>query len=598
MNYHWRFFAFVLPALSVCVYDSSLCYPKTVQFYFVVAVCIYVIRKELEQYFNRKNAVHTPPVAITPSPSPRPIRRPQSPINNTIKFRSNISYFSLFPIIAAGPTFRAHLTSEEQFTASIAEINGWLKGASQPTLLYSREDQPGTRALCRQLLVQLFTQHRSTRLHAMLNYMNTSITFEDDPYILARALTNLVLRALNIPHNIGLYKGSNHRSIDKLLTSTLIAAQDSLVCDFILYNLMHHDQVDTLLNQDINETTGRNSMVNIKKKQSLPIFTGIPFMTPLPSPSTFEFFERTFGLFRPDQEHLSVQSALVKDSIETTLDKIDRLHSLLWNKNTRRLLACISPPILPEQEVGRDPLFFQIEAIPSPPGGSRVPTPGEIKFYFTESEPIHVDADTDDTSWPYVNYRRLHPEDRGLLTYGTTPAIFEDSIVPLRATQILVMKHLRKLLGSKEFTLYNHLHALSKAGYAYDDAENDLNRIRNSLHMLELNYRTFQDRLQEYEKGFVIHQLSNYVKMFQSEVECVETANMRRRAEGAHRLVFPIRKIGALTKSVAWNLKYVLERFTKFDHAYKKPAYRRLVHNMYRTISDNVDNLTFGNNRD
>ncbi|KAG2200852.1 hypothetical protein INT47_001383 [Mucor saturninus] len=563
-----------------------------VQFYFAVSICIYAIWKGLEQYFNQEKAFDTPPVASPPT------RHPKSLTNNTVRFRSSISYFSMFPIIAAGPTNRALLTSEEQFTASISEINGWLQGASQPTLSYSREDQPGIRALCRQLLVQLFTQHRSTRLYAMLNYMNTSITFEDDPYILAKALTNLVLRALNIPHNIGLYKGSNHRSIDKLLTSTLIAAQDSFVCDFILYNIMHHDQVDTLLNQDINETTGRNSMVNIKKKQSLPIFTGIPFMTPLPAPSTFEFFQRIFGLFRPDEEHLSVQSALVKTSIETTLYKIDRLHSLLWNKNTRRMLACISPPISPAQEVRRDSLFFQIEAIPSPPGGPRVPTPGEIKFYFTEPEPIHFDDDTDDTSWPSVNYRRSYPEDRGLLTYGTTPAIFEDSIVSLRATQISVMKQLRELLRSKEFTLYNQLHALSKAGYAYDDVENDLKRIRNSLHMLELNYRAFQDRIQEYEKGFVIYQLSNYVKMFQLEVECVETANMRCRAEGAHHLVFPIRKIGALTKSVAWNLKYVLERFTKFDHAYKKPAYRRLVHNMYRTISDNVDNLTLGNNRD
>lgn len=590
MSYHWRLFVLVFPTLGMCAYDSWLSHTGTIRFYFAAYICIYVLRKEFEQYWKDKRKPPTSSVAVSPSSSPIFLT------SNMLKFRSTLLQFSQIPTIAEGLEQETTITSSDQFTASIAEINQWFKRHNQSVLWVSEKiskDKTNIAILCRYLLIQLFTQHRDSRLYELINYMNTSVKIGDGPYILAKSLTNLVLSALGIPHDIQHYKKSHHQFVGTLFTNTFLAAQDYFVYDFILYNMIHHTQTDILLNQDIRKTNG---VLKPKRRSTLPDFNYLPFMTPLPPPSTFELLKRVFGLsggiFRSDQDHLEVQSGLVKDTVQVTLNKIDRIQCLLWNKSTRRQLACDTPVSSPHKDQSS---FFQMGAIISPiESPLEHERPKEDQFHFTETVSITVeqeDNDTDETSWPYIHYKRSNPEDRGMLSYGTMPVLFKDTIAPLRATQISVLETIQTLLKSESMTLLNQLQTLIKAGYAYDDAENDLKRVRQSLEMLKLNYQTFEDHVQEYKKGFVLHQLTNYLKMYQSEIEMIETNNIRFRKENAYDEIVSISKIGGLTKNVAWSLKYVYERFATFDPAYKKKAYRKLVNDLHHTIYLNVDHL-------
>lgn len=52
-----------------------------------------------------------------------------------------------------------------------------------------------------------------------------------------------------------------------------------------------------------------------------------------------------------------------------------------------------------------------------------------------------------------------------------------------------------------------------------------------------------------------------------------------------------VQGLGVLAKHAYWNLKYVYERFSALDNAYKKTAYHNHINGLYSVMYVNVDIL-------
>lgn len=131
---------------------------------------------------------------------------------------------------------------------------------------------------------------------------------------------------------------------------------------------------------------------------------------------------------------------------------------------------------------------------------------------------------------------------------------------------------------------YNELYEVSKIEYTHKDVEKRMHRLRIVVLILMLNIEIFQDYIQQYEKGFLLEQLIRFRNMYELEIEAVNIKNKEHRESNELKELESVNELSMQAMNATWNLKYVYERFARFDDSYKKTLYQQHVNITYNKI--------------
>lgn len=427
----------------------------------------------------------------------------------------------------------------DKFVDSIIILDKWTKlagvkklAALSDTVNFSCTDD----LFSRKIIVELFTTHRSTRLNALLHYLNDSVSDFSESEALAGALSTLIIITIGFPQSFHVNSSSKFRFIDSIMVDALRSSQDSLVFDFVLHYLVAPSACKNPLFQDVVDKHVKNTLIS--NKYSTPILnaflkpSSMLAVVPGIKNGLFGYKLRSYVIYSfYNSEQRDTFVNIFEKHTQDILSEIKDIHSLLRNHK------CSSggENLLPTSPPSIDKITLDLEKY-------------ELVFVGPDADEIHNMYDSN---------------------------TFKKDIITCRERYDLIKSKIERLQANVNIDLYHKT-------YTHPITTKCFDILQRSHEALISSFKQYQDHISQYEKTFALHQIVKFVGAFKLEIENVLQNDSKLDSwYNNDNFKDALKNFVIKSRSIVENKDQICKQFVGLDKTYHNNKYTKHIVTLY-----------------